>query len=704
MVASKTMTLILTLTLAFGVIGSGVGILAQRTEPAAAVAAHPKGVPPLAPVIERAPNAAEGAKENMLAVTIKPQKSRIRASEPFKVDLRVVNSSKSLQSFRAMIGSWHRHWFTSNERVLVSAWPGSEDEAIEVTLAPGEADEKTLPMIILAGKSLDKESFKLGFTPIGSKQTFWSNEVTVEVDQDKKGPRFVPVASYPSEDRAAEKRIRELLDAAKITFISVGSRGLTASVGEDKAKQARAILEKAVVAGTLTVQVLDALPMPKNLRAVRTDDKLRIEEDIASNEEVIVPVAGGLIRATDCELSIYRGKERVSHTGGTYTPPFDRTRAASKIPNPGESYEVELVVWWFETDAPHQPNWKPQSGGKYKVLVTRTLKLNVGPENSKSAVPPPNRWEKLLQNRELTAKQRAAYEQIANLHTVKLDQEDHRGAISVPSFVKNSKLPTDVLYAMGLDALPMLAEALDDETPTATVITARGGDVMQVKVWKLNEFAALLIVRIAGRDFVIGEFPKALDIRDIAQNPKEAPRFRKLVVAWHSKFATKTPTERTLADLTDPWFRNRFDAIIALGNGKVKEARAPIAARVDAYFADPNREVSSTTQWEMTYSALALGQIGDRASLPQVRRVCADMSHTMYMSYRPLDQGRWGRGSSLNENLFRAYDALTLLGQKDEAVTELTRLLATYGAEMEASTRKDYEERLNAAKGEAPKK
>ena len=201
----------------------------------------------------------------------------------------------------------------------------------------------------------------------------------------------MPIASYPSEDRAAEKRLRELLDAAKITFISVGSRGLTASVAEDKAKQARAILEKAVVAGTLSVTVLDQLPMPKNLRAVRTDDKLRIEEDSASNEEVIVPVAAGLIRSTDYELSVYRGKERVSLTGGTYTPPFDFNRAASKIPQLGESYEVELVVKWFETDAPIRPNWKPQSGGKYKVLVTRTLKLSVGAENTKpdAKVPEP---------------------------------------------------------------------------------------------------------------------------------------------------------------------------------------------------------------------------------------------------------------------------------------------------------------------------
>jgi RNA polymerase sigma factor (sigma-70 family) len=568
------------------------------------------------------PKDAGGEKDSTLTVTIKPQKDRIRASEQFKVDLRVVNSSKVPQTFRVRIGSWFEHWKSSNERVYVSGWPVFENMEIEITLAPGEADEKTLPMLILAGKSKEKESFKLGFTPIGSKQTFWSNEVTVEVEQEKKEPRDVEIARYPAEERATGKRVRELLDAAKISHSSHVSREVCVFVPDNKAKQARAILEKAVVDKTLSVQVLDQLPMPKNLKAVRTDDKLRIEEDTASNEEVVVPVTAGLIRSTDCELSVYRGKERVSHTGGTYTPPFELTRANSKIPQPGESYEVKLVVKWFETDAAMQPNWKPESGGKYKVLVTRTLKLSIGPENTKPAPAPPNRWEKLLQDKKLTAKQRKAYEQIAKLYAIKLQKED----------------PTDLLFHMGLDALPMLAEALDDETLTGTVTTQEEGDFKQEKKWKVNDIAALLIVRIADRDFVIGELPKHLGIRDIAQRPNAAPEFRKLVVAWHGKFAAKTPTERKIADISDPWFRNRFDAIISLGNWKAKDARAPIAAHVDAFYADKNREYSTLTRAEMSHCALALGQIGNKADLPQVRKVCKDMSSWL-ATYGVQDSG-----------------------------------------------------------------
>jgi hypothetical protein len=307
-----------------------------------------------------------------------------------------------------------------------------------------------------------------------------------------------------------------------------------------------------------------------------------------------------------------------------------------------------------------------------------------------------SRWEKRLQDRDLTAKQRAAYEQIARLHTVKLEAEDW-GILPIPSFDEDSKLPTDLLYKMGLDALPMLAEALDDQTATATRVTSREGRFRQEKVWKVNELAALLIIRIADRNFVIGDPDKELTITDIEQQPQAAPKFRKLVVDWHTRFATKTPTERKIADVTDDWFRNRFDAVIWLGKNRVKEGRTPIAARVDAFYAD-KRGASSLTQSEMTHCALALGQLGDRASLPQVRQVCADLSHTVYMSYRPLEQGRWGVGSSMNHDLFWAYRGLALLGEKDEALKELQRLLAAYGSEMEASTRKDYEKRLAEAK------
>jgi RNA polymerase sigma factor (sigma-70 family) len=127
------------------------------------------------------PNGAEGDKDNTLTVTIKPKANRVRAKETFKVDLRVVNSSKATQSFQVMSCSWYEHWKSSNERVSWEGWDCAENIKYTVKLEPGEAYENTLPML-LAGEPQEKVSFKMGFTPIGSKQTFWSNEVTLQVE------------------------------------------------------------------------------------------------------------------------------------------------------------------------------------------------------------------------------------------------------------------------------------------------------------------------------------------------------------------------------------------------------------------------------------------------------------------------------------------------------------------------------------------
>ncbi len=145
------------------------------------------------------PKDAEGEKDQTLTVSIKPQKDRtlIKEKELFKVDLRVVNLSKLPQSFKVMSCSWYEHWKTNNERVSWMGWDCKENSPTDVKLAPGEAYEKTLPMLRVAGKPKEKASFKMGFTPIGSKQTFWSNEVTLQVDPvEKQGAKDDPPKEF----------------------------------------------------------------------------------------------------------------------------------------------------------------------------------------------------------------------------------------------------------------------------------------------------------------------------------------------------------------------------------------------------------------------------------------------------------------------------------------------------------------------------
>jgi RNA polymerase sigma factor (sigma-70 family) len=132
------------------------------------------------------PKAVEGEKEKTLTVTIKSQKNSIRVNQPFKVDLRVVNSSKAPQSFLVWSCGWYAHWESSNYRVSPEGWDCKKNYLDTVKLEPGEAYEQTLPILFLAGKPQAKVSFKMGFTPGRSKQTYWSNEITLQVEPEAK--------------------------------------------------------------------------------------------------------------------------------------------------------------------------------------------------------------------------------------------------------------------------------------------------------------------------------------------------------------------------------------------------------------------------------------------------------------------------------------------------------------------------------------
>ena len=117
----------------------------------------------------------------VLTVTAKPEKTWVHLNEQFQVRLRVLNTSDTTQSFQVMNCSWDEHWRSSNKQVTWVGWPCSGNPVATETLKPGQAYEKTLATLVMAGAPKDKVSFKMGFTPIDSKRTYWSNEVTVQL-------------------------------------------------------------------------------------------------------------------------------------------------------------------------------------------------------------------------------------------------------------------------------------------------------------------------------------------------------------------------------------------------------------------------------------------------------------------------------------------------------------------------------------------
>jgi RNA polymerase sigma factor (sigma-70 family) len=119
-----------------------------------------------------------------LGVTVTLPKNRVRVHERFQIRVRVLNSSRSRQSFQVMNGSWEMHWKPSNERVHWVPRAVFKNFAETVTLDPGQSYEKAGDVFLAPGKPLKGVAFTMGFTPLGSKQTYWSNEVTLRVDPE----------------------------------------------------------------------------------------------------------------------------------------------------------------------------------------------------------------------------------------------------------------------------------------------------------------------------------------------------------------------------------------------------------------------------------------------------------------------------------------------------------------------------------------
>jgi hypothetical protein len=195
----------------------------------------------------------------------------------------------------------------------------------------------------------------------------------------------------------------------------------------------------------------------------------------------------------------------------------------------------------------------------------------------------------------------------------------------------------------------------------------------------VNELVARLIVELASHDFVFddeGDYNPP-GIRDLNANPRPAADFKKAVLDWYAANRDRTPAERKIADVNDRWFRNRFDAIEWLGEHKSDAGRRVIEKRADALFVEI-RTLENTLLWsELSTCGEALGKIGDKKSLPQVRAVCGFLAS---------DDRGWATGGSGPDpyTLLQAFHGLALLGEKDEALRGLKAVFDKRGDRMPA--------------------
>jgi len=126
---------------------------------------------------------------NSLKVVVKSEKTRVRVGELLNLALQVENPTTTNQYVRVETCGWPHEWQISNpiirrpDMVEICEF----NPIITETIPAGGSIKFDLEVCVpgppvwfehLTGKKL---SFQMGFTPIGSKKTFWSREMTIVV-------------------------------------------------------------------------------------------------------------------------------------------------------------------------------------------------------------------------------------------------------------------------------------------------------------------------------------------------------------------------------------------------------------------------------------------------------------------------------------------------------------------------------------------
>ena len=125
--------------------------------------------------------ASNAAGTDSLRVVVIPSKTEVHVKEKFKVALRVENLATTNQTVRVMSCSWDEEWKTSNTNISWIGWVCTRNGLVNVEIPPSGAYTNELEMLIPEPISEKTFSFRMGFTPIDSKQTFWSNEVKLKI-------------------------------------------------------------------------------------------------------------------------------------------------------------------------------------------------------------------------------------------------------------------------------------------------------------------------------------------------------------------------------------------------------------------------------------------------------------------------------------------------------------------------------------------
>jgi hypothetical protein len=122
---------------------------------------------------------------NSLKVVVKLDKTQIHVREHFNLALRVENPTTTNQFVRVMSCSWWQQWRPSNPSIYFWQEPCTWNAPTSLKIPAGGTITFDLEVYVSEPISIDpvtrKLSFQMGFTPIDSKKTFWSKEMTIQV-------------------------------------------------------------------------------------------------------------------------------------------------------------------------------------------------------------------------------------------------------------------------------------------------------------------------------------------------------------------------------------------------------------------------------------------------------------------------------------------------------------------------------------------
>jgi hypothetical protein len=117
---------------------------------------------------------------NSLKVVVKPEKTQVHVGEHFNLALRVENTATTNQYVRVMSCSWWQQWQPSNPSIFFDTEDCTWNAPMSLKIPAGGAITFDLKVSVSELVSR-KFSFQMGFTPIGSKETFWSDDVKLKI-------------------------------------------------------------------------------------------------------------------------------------------------------------------------------------------------------------------------------------------------------------------------------------------------------------------------------------------------------------------------------------------------------------------------------------------------------------------------------------------------------------------------------------------